>query len=75
VNSDFNLAKFISSDLFRQLKAMDLIDETELRNVQIRSDYEALRIENHVSACIEILQQKYFLSDAALNSILFRKED
>ncbi len=73
MDNDFNLAKIMSSDLFRQLRSMDLIDETELRNVQIRNDYYALRINHHVSSCIEILMQKYYLSDAALNNILFRK--
>ncbi len=73
MDNDFNLAKIMSSDLFRQLRSMDLIDETELRNVQIRNDYYALRINHHVSSCIEILMQKYCLSDAALNNILFRK--
>ena len=63
----------MASDLFRQLNSLHLIDETELRNAQIRNDYAALRIEHHVSACIEILMNKYCLSDAALNNILFRK--
>ena len=73
MNNDFNLAKIMASDIFRQLRTMDLIDETGLRNAQIRNDYEALRIDHHISACIEILMEKYCLSDAALNNIIFRK--
>ncbi len=55
MNSDFNLTKFLDSELFEQLRSMDLLDETELRNIQIRNDYEALRVEHHSSRCIEIL--------------------
>ena len=73
MTDDFNLTKFMASDLYRQLRSMNLLDETELRNAQIRDDYEALRVEHHVSACIEILMEKYCLSDTTLNNILFRK--
>ena len=63
----------MASDIFRQLRSMNLINEIELRKVQIRNDYDALRIQYRASACIEILMQRYFLSDSAINSILFRK--
>ncbi len=73
MNNDFNLAKIMASDLFRQLRSMDLIDEIELRNVQIRNDYEALRVEHHASACIEILMEKYHLAWDTLRNIIFRR--
>ena len=73
MNNDFNLAKIMASDLFRQLRSMDLIDEIELRNVQIRNDYEALRVEHHTSDSIEILMEKYHLAWDTLRNIIFRR--
>ncbi len=73
MNNDVDLAKIMGTDVFRQLRSMDLIDETELRNIQIRNDYEALRIKHHVSACIEILMEKYCLAWDTLRNIIFRK--
>ena len=73
MTDDFNLTKFMASDLYRQLRSMNLLDETELRNAQIRDDYEALRVEHHVSACIEILMEKYCLAWDTLKNIIFRK--
>ena len=63
----------MASDLFRQLKDMNLLDETELRNIQIRDDYNALRTSHHVSTCIEILMEKYCLAWDTLRNIIFYK--
>ncbi len=73
VGNGIDLEKIMTSDLFRLLKSMDLIDETELRNIQIRNDYKSLRISHHVSDCIEILSEKYCLAWDTLRNIIFRK--
>ncbi len=73
MNNDINLAEIIASKLFSQLRCLNLIDETKLRNLQICNDYKALRLKNSSPICIQILMEKYSLSDAALNNILFRK--
>ena len=73
MNNDLNLARIMASDLFQQLRSMNLIDEIELRNAQIRDDYNALRIQHHVSTCIELLMDKYHLAWDTLRNIIFRK--
>ena len=74
MNNDINFAGLIASKIFRQLRSLDLIDELELRNVQIRNDYKALRVSLSAPLCVQILMDKYSLSDSAINSILFRKK-
>ncbi len=73
MDDNISLTEIISTDVFRKLKSMNLIDETELRNIQLRNDYQYLRKKHPASDCIAVLMEKYALSDAAINSILFRK--
>ncbi len=67
------LKEIASSDVFQKLRSLKLIDETELRNLKIRNEYKELRNKFSASTCIQILSEKYFLSDSTLNNILFRK--
>lgn len=71
--NDFNLNDIVSTDVFKQLRFLKLIDETELRNLRIRNEYKLLREKFAASASIGILMDKYSLSDSSLNNILFRK--
>lgn len=68
-----DLQKIASSALFQKLRSLNLIDETELRNLIIRNEYKELRSSYTASTSIQILSEKYSLSDSTLNNILFRK--
>ena len=74
MNKDINITEIEGTEVFQRLRAMDLIDETELRNIQIRNEYKELRWRNSAAVCVEMLMEKYSVSDSALNSILFRKK-
>jgi len=67
------ITEIVSSNYFKQLRSLKLIDETELRNLKIRDEYKELRNKYTASICIQILSDKYSLSDSTLNNILFRK--
>ena len=73
MKNEINLAELLDSEHFHQLRSMNLINEIVLRNLFIREEYEALRVNNSASVCIAILMDKYHLSDSSINSILFRK--
>ncbi|MDT3697438.1 MAG: hypothetical protein ROY99_13730 [Ignavibacterium sp.] len=73
MNEKFDIKHIISSDYFSQLRSLNLIDETELRNLKIRNEYKELRNKFTASTCIQILSEKYSLSDSTINNILFRK--
>ena len=73
MNEKQNIAEIVSSDYFKHLRSLKLIDETELRNLKIRNEYKELRNKYTASICIQILSEKYSLSDSTLNNILFRK--
>ncbi len=72
-DENLNINEIEGTEVFRKLRSMDLIDETELRNIQIRNEYKELRERNSAAVCVEMLMEKYSVSDSALNSILFRK--
>ena len=73
MNEKPNITEIVSTDHFKQLRSLKLIDETELRNLKIRNEYKELRNKSTASICIQILSDKYALSDSTLNNILFRK--
>lgn len=73
MNDKPNITEIVSSNYFSQLRSLKLIDETELRNLKIRNEYKELRSKFTASICIQILSDKYSLSDSTLNNILFRK--
>ena len=73
MNDKPNITEIVSSNYFSQLRSLKLIDETELRNLKIRNEYKELRSKFTASICIQILSDKYSLSDSSLNNILFRK--
>ncbi len=60
--------------VLEKLRELNLIDETALRNYIIKNDYKKLRETYDASEAVSMLCDKYFLSDSALNSILFRKK-
>jgi len=67
------LQEIALSEVFQKLRALNLIDETELRNLKIRNEYKELRNKFSASISTQILSEKYSLSDSTLNNILFRK--
>ena len=73
MNDKPEITEIVSSNYFTQLRSLKLIDETELRNLKIRNEYKELRNKFTASICIQILSDKYALSDSTLNNILFRK--
>jgi hypothetical protein len=72
LDNDINLNELLLSNLFCQLRSLDLIDEIQLRNLRIRQEYKRLRSNIPSPVCLQLLMDKYSLSDSALNSILFR---
>lgn len=73
INEHIELQEIASSKVFQKLRSLKLIDETELRNLKIRNEYKELRNSFTASTSIQILSEKYSLSDSTLNNILFRK--
>ena len=73
MNDKLDIKGIVSSDYFKHLRSLKLIDETELRNLKIRNEYKELRNKFSASTAIELLSEKYSLSDSTLNNILFRK--
>ncbi|HSD64192.1 MAG TPA: hypothetical protein VLB50_10350 [Ignavibacteriaceae bacterium] len=66
------LEEIVSSDIFRRLRQLMLIDETELRNIWIREEYNRLRNECTQPKAFEILKEKFAFSDATLKNILYK---
>ena len=73
MNDEINLLELLNSEDFHKLRSMNLVKETAMRNLIIREEYKALRVKNSAPVCIQILMDKYYLSDSSINSILFRK--
>ncbi len=65
-----DLGAIISSDLFKQMRRLNLVDEIELRNLMVREDYKNLRSSYNSSRAIEFLRDKYSLSDVTILYIL-----
>ena len=73
---DFNeIDELLSNPLFLELKAYGLIDEIALRNFMIKSEYRILRNNLPLGESIYQLSLKFFLSESAINSILFRRRN
>ncbi|MCL5029913.1 MAG: hypothetical protein M1480_12950 [Bacteroidetes bacterium] len=68
-----NLEKLLFNPLFLKLQAYGLIDEIALRNFIIKNEYRSLRCKLHLGDAVYQLSQKYYLSESAINTILFRK--
>ena len=67
------IPSFLSTPLFQKLQSYGLIDEISLRNLIIKNEYRNLRSNLHLGDAVYELSQKYFLSEYAINNILFRK--
>ncbi len=70
-----DLEAIVSSDVFREMRQLNLVDEIELRNLMVKKDYKNFRASYNSSRAIEILMDKYSLSDTAILSILFHNRD
>ena len=69
------IPSFLSTPLFQKLQAYGLIDEIALRNLIIKNEYRNLRSKLHLGDAVYELSQKYYLSEYAINNILFRKRN
>jgi hypothetical protein len=74
-SKNLNLEKLLSNPLFLKLQSYGLIDEIALRNLIIKNEYRILRNNFHLGDAVYQLSQKYFLSESAINNILFRKRN
>ena len=74
-NETENISKLLLNPLFLKLQSYGLIDEIALRNFIIKNEYRNLRNNLHLGDAVYQLSQKYFLSESAINNILFRKRN
>ena len=74
-NETENISELLTNSVFIKLQAYGLIDEIALRNLIIKNEYRALRHKLHLGDAVYELSQKYFLSESAINNILFRKRN
>jgi hypothetical protein len=63
----------ISEVTFEKLYSLGLIDEIALRNLIIKTEYNRLRESHSLYSSVNILSNIFHLSEAAINTILFRK--
>ena len=70
-----DLETIVSSDVFRKMRQLNLVDEIELRNLVVKEEYKTLRTSYNSSHSLELLMKKYSLSDTAIIHILFRNRD
>ncbi len=70
-----NIEELLSDPFFLELKDYGLIDELALRNLMIKREYRILRNNLCVGDSVYQLSLKFFLSESAINSILFRKRN
>jgi hypothetical protein len=74
-NKTENISRLLLNPLFLKLQSFGLIDEIALRNFIIKNEYRTLRSKLHLGDAVYQLSQKYFLSESAINNILFRKRN
>jgi hypothetical protein len=70
-----SLHKIVNNPLFPTLRRLNLINEIILRDLLIKAEYSALRINMNYSAAICTLSLRYHLSEDGLNKILYRKKE
>ncbi len=66
-----NWETITDSPIFQALRGLNLIDETELRNVKLREDYRALRQKYKSPQAVEELVKKYGISDKTIRNIIY----
>ena len=71
--NSLNVSELLTNPVFIQIQAYGLIDEIALRNLIIKNEYRNLRSKLHLGDAVYELSQKYYLSEYAINNILFRK--
>ena len=74
-NETENISKLLLNPLFLKLQSYGLIDVIALRNFIIKNEYRNLRSKLYLGDAVYQLSQKYFLSESAINNILFRKRN
>ena len=74
-NETENISQLLLDPLFLKLHSYGLIDEIALRNFIIKNEYRNLRSTLHLGDAVYQLSQKYYLSESAINTILFRKRN
>ena len=74
-SQSLNLEELLTQPLFLKLQSYGLIDEIALRNFIIKNEYRTLRSKLPLGESVYQLSQKYYLSESAINTILFRKRN
>lgn len=67
------IKSLVSDSKFAKLYSLGLIDEIGLRNLIIKTEYKRIRKSKSLYDSINILSNRFNLSEAAINSIVFRK--
>lgn len=67
------IKNLVSDSKFAKLYSLGLIDEIGLRNLIIKTEYKRIRKSKSLYDSINILSNSFNLSEAAINSIVFRK--
>lgn len=67
------IKNLVSDSNFTKLYSLGLIDEIGLRNLIIKTEYKRIRKSKSLYDSINILSNRFNLSEAAINSIVFRK--
>ena len=73
--NSLNVSELLANPIFIQIQSYGLIDEIALRNLIIKNEYRTLRSKLHLGDAVYKLSQKYYLSESAINTILFRKRN
>jgi len=70
---DMDLYKILQHPVTQHLKERHLLNETRLRNLKIKGEYQNLRKFHNAMDAKFILSEKYFLSYDTIEGILFRR--
>ena len=70
-----SIDNFLSNPYFIKLQSFGLIDEIAVRNFIVKNEYRDLRNKLSLGDAVDLLSQKYLLSESAINNILFRKRN
>lgn len=77
INQDsINIKLQLVEIVINELKAEGCIDETGIRNFKIRTHFKLLteELKYHPGEAKDILKEKYFLSDKAIEGIIYKKQ-
>lgn len=68
-----SLASLLKDPILQVFRKAGIVNELEVRNIQIRDEYRQLKKKLKDFEAIEKLAMKYFLSEDSIKTILYRK--